>query len=139
MIANKLASALAAGAMLSLGVLAFESFAEAADMVVRKAPPPPPAIGLDIHGFVDFSFKNAYITPRGLLVHRTGLTTQMLMGLSGDIYKNSSGFINTVSFYGGVWSDLWSKQNHPAVGPWNEFDWFAGVKIGFAQDWMFGV
>src|SRR5207302_984610 len=25
------------------------------------------------------------------------------------------------------------------VGPWNEFDWFAGVKIGFAQNWTFGV
>ena len=91
-----------------------------------KAPPPPPPVTLDIHGFGDISIKNDYITPRGLLVTNTGLTTQILAGLAWDIYKNKTGFINDVSVYGGVWNDLWSKQNHPQVGSWNEFDWFVG-------------
>lgn len=110
----------------------------AADLPL-KAPPPPPPPPLDIHGFFDLSFKNDYITPRGLLVTNTGLTTQALMGLVFDLYKNKSGFLNDVSFYGGVWNDLWSEQHDPHVGPWNEFDWFVGVDFSFADYWKFGV
>jgi len=111
----------------------------AADLPLKApaAPPPPPP--LDIHGFFDLSFKNDYITPRGLLVTNTGLTTQALMGLVFDLYKDKSGFLNDVSFYGGVWNDLWSEQHDPHVGAWNEFDWFVGVDFMFAQDWKFGV
>jgi hypothetical protein len=121
---------------LVLGVASFGSGATAADMPI-KAPPPPPAPTLDIHGFGDISIKNDYITPRGLLVTNTGLTTQILSGLAWDIYKNKTGFVNNVSVYGGVWNDLWSKQNHPQVGSWNEFDWFVGGSVKFAQDWKF--
>jgi hypothetical protein len=110
----------------------------AADLVV-KASPKPVAETLDIHGFFDVSFKNNYITPRGLLVTNTGLTTQVLTGLVLDIYKNPNGLINDISVYGGFWNDLWSKQNHPTVGSWNEFDWFVGGDVVFAKDWKFGV
>jgi hypothetical protein len=110
----------------------------AADLPV-KAPPPPPPAPLDIHGFFDLSFKNDYITPRGLLVTNSGLTTQALMGLVFDVYKNKNGFINDVSFYGGIWNDLWSDQHDPHVGAWNEFDWFVGVDFAFADYWKFGV
>jgi hypothetical protein len=129
------------------------SLASAADLPVKaKASPPVAAPTSDIHGFFDVSFKNDYITPRGLLVTNTGLTTQILMGLSGDVYKDKAGFINLVSLYGGVWSDLWSDQpdfiaangningdRTDRVGVWNEFDWFVGMNIKFAQDWTFGV
>ncbi len=73
------------------------SVATAADMPV-KAPTSTSGIAvvLDVHGFVDVSFKNAYITPRGLLVTNTGLTTQVLSGMVLDIYKDKSGFINDV-------------------------------------------
>jgi hypothetical protein len=133
---NRYAGALVAGATglgMSLGVTT--SFA--ADMPV-KAPPPPAVVPLDMHAFFDVSFKNAYITPRGLLVHNTGLATQILAGLSADVYKNPTGFINGISLYSYVWNDLWSKQGDPQVGSWNEFDWAVGFTVKFAQNWKFG-
>jgi hypothetical protein len=137
MFANRFASALVVATALSLGALG--SAASAADMMPLKVKAPPPPEPLDIHGFMDVSFKNDYITPRGLLVTNTGLTTQILMGLVFDVYKNKGGFINDISFSGGVWNDLWSEQHNPVVDSWNEFDWFAGMNVKFAQDWTLGV
>lgn len=104
-----------------------------------KAPPPEPEPTLDIHGFFDVQFKNDYMTPRGLLVTNTGLTTQVLSGLVLDLYKDKNGFINKVSFVGGTWNDLWSEQHNPFVGAWNEFDWFIGTEVVFARDWTFSA
>jgi hypothetical protein len=129
---------IAAGAV-GLAVACSGAGAFAADLMPVKAPPPPPPPALDIHGFFDLSFKNDYITPRGLLVTNTGLTTQALMGLVFDLYKNKGGFINDISFYGGTWSDLWSEQHDPHVGAFNEFDWFVGTDFQFADFWKFGV
>jgi hypothetical protein len=112
--------------------------ASAADLKL-KAPPPPPPEPLDIHGFVDVTITNDYITPRGLLVNNKGLTTQYLMGLVLDVYKDKTGFINDISFTGGIWNDLWSLQHDPLVGPWTEFDWWLGTNVVFAKDWTFGV
>lgn len=133
----QLTSAIAATALFSC--VASASIASAADLMPVKAPPPPPEIPLDIHGFVDVTFLNDYITPRGLLVTNTGLTTQILSGLSLDLYKDKAGWLNDISVVGGVWNDLWSDQHDKAVGPWNEFDWFVGVNFVFAKDWTFGV
>ena len=95
---------------------------------------------LDVHGFVDVTFKNTSVTPRGLMVREyCGLTTQVANGLSLDVYKNPAGFINSVSFYGGTWNDLWSKQHDPVVRSWAEFDWWAGMSVKFAQHWKFSV
>ena len=102
-------------------------------------PLPEPAPTLDIHGFFDVQFKNDYMTPRGLLVTNTGLTTQALMGLVLDLYKDQNGFINKVSFTGGTWNDLWSEQRNPFVGAWNEFDWFLQTDVVFARDWTFSA
>src|SRR5436190_24208675 len=44
---------------LALGICS-GSGAFAADLPV-KAPPPPPAVEFDVHGFADVSFKNDYI------------------------------------------------------------------------------
>lgn len=130
-----------AGAVVAAGLAGFATGAAAADLMptkapVYKAPAPEP---LDIHGFFDVSFQNDYITPRGLLVTNTGLTTQVLNGLVFDLYKNPKGFINDISFYGGTWSDLWSEQHDTRVGSWNEFDWFVGVDVKFADYWKAGV
>lgn len=136
---NQYAGALlasAAGLGMSLGVTA----SYAADMPLKA--PPTVVEPLDMHAFFDVSFKNAYITPRGLLVTNTGLTTQFLSGLSADVYKSKTGFINTVSVYGYVWNDLWSEQKptpNKNVGSWNEFDWAVGMQVKFAQNWKFGV
>jgi hypothetical protein len=111
--------------------------AGAADLQLKAPPAPPMTPGLDVHGFFDLTFSNDYITPRGLLVTNTGLTTQALMGLVFDIYKNPGGFINDVSVVFGTWNDLWSKQGDAGVGAWNEFDWFVDADIKFAQYWKF--
>jgi hypothetical protein len=113
--------------------------AAAADLMVKAPPAPVAEAPLDVHGFFDLTFANDYITPRGLLVTNTGLTTQALMGLVFDLYKNPMGFINDVSVTVGTWNDLWSQQGDAAVGAWNEFDWFVDVDFKFAQFWKFGV
>jgi hypothetical protein len=130
--------------LLGLGVGAltlFGSSAAGAADLPYKAPPPvvaePP--GSNIHGFFEVSFRNDYITPRGLLVTNTGLTVQQLGGLVFDVYKDRTGFINNVSVVGGIWNDIWSEGNHPTAGAWKEFDWFVGVNIAFAQSWKFQV
>jgi hypothetical protein len=105
----------------------------------RDLTPPTPQPGSDIHGFMDVTFANDYITPRGLLVTNTGLTTQILNGLVFDVYKSPYTFINGVSIFAGTWNDLWSKQDDPNVGSWNEFDWFFGATVTFARAWKVSV
>ena len=60
-------------------------------------------------------------------------------GLVLDVYKDKNGSINDVSFNGGAWSDLWSEQHDAHVDSWNEFDWWVGMNVTFAQNWTFGV
>ena len=107
-------------------------------MMAIKAPPPP-APQLDIHGFFDVTFANDYMTPRGVLVTNTGLTTQIVNGLTFSLYKNPNQFFNSFSVTVGTFYDLWSKQNDPKVGSWNEFDWWVSADIGFAQYWKAGI
>jgi hypothetical protein len=121
------------------GAVCLVSTAWAADLMPVKASPPPPEETLDVHGFVDVTFGNDYITPRGLLVTNTGLTTQVLSGLALDLYKDKGGWLNDVNISAGVWNDLWSEQHDPSVGPWNEFDWFVGADFIVAKNWDFGV
>jgi hypothetical protein len=92
-----------------------------------------------IHGFVDFSLKNAYITPRGLLVTNKGVTLQVLNGLVFDVYDNPTGAVNNVSLTAGMWNDITSGQDSPTAGAWNEFDWFVGPSVTFLNDWTAGV
>ena len=86
--------------------------ADAADVAVKAPPPAPVPVfdQLDVHGIFDLTFANDYITPRGLLVTRAGLTTQALMGLSLDIYKNPGGFINDISIDGFI--ESWVGKRH---------------------------
>lgn len=93
----------------------------------------------NVHGFFDIAFKNAYMTPRGLLNTNNGLTTQVIAGLGVDVYKNNDTFINKATLYGFIWNDLWSKQHNHHVGSWNECDWGAGMKCTLLQDWTFGA
>jgi hypothetical protein len=59
----------------------------------------------NVFGVFDVSIKNDYITPRGLLVTNTGVTTQVL----AIVGMNFDGFsVNT--------------------GMWNDFDWFIDFK-----------
>ncbi|MBY0381862.1 MAG: hypothetical protein K2W78_08100 [Xanthobacteraceae bacterium] len=118
-----------------LSTLTVAGSASAADLAY-KAPTPPPAPTLDIHGFFDASFGGDYISPRGLHVTKTGLTSQLATGLLVDLYKNNNSFINKFTIYTGVWNDLWSEQKNTNVGSWNEFDWWVGAQVGFAKNWL---
>ena len=79
----KRVAAACVGAALSLAITSLGSIALAADTATTttwkpaEPPPPPPPPPLDIHGFFDVTFANDYMTPRGLLVTNTGLTTQI--------------------------------------------------------------
>jgi hypothetical protein len=138
---NKFA-ATCVGAALSVAITSFGSIALAADTTTStwkpaaSSPPPPP---LDIHGFFDVTFANDYITPRGLLVTNTGLTTQIVNGLTFSLYKNQDSWINSFSITVGTFNDLWSKQNNTNVGSWNEFDWWVSADWTIAKYWKTGV
>src|SRR5258708_16782336 len=135
----KRVAAACVGAALSLAIASFGSGASAADWTPPKEPPPPAPPPLDIHGFFDVTFANDYMTPRGLLVTNTGLTTQIVSGLTFSLYKNPDTWINSFSVTVGTFNDLWSQQNHVQVGSWNEFDWWVSADWTIAKYWKTGV
>ena len=124
----------------ALGLGAACSAVGAADMPV-KAPPPASPFVLDVHGFVDVTFEqHDSVTPRGPTASRRQRPHHPGGQRSrADVYKDPGGFINGVSFYGGTWNDIWSKNNDPRVGSWAEFDWWVGMSVKFARHWKFGV
>ena len=108
----KRVAAACVGAALSLAITSFGSGAFAADTTTTttwkpaEPPPPPPPPPLDIHGFFDVTFANDYMTPRGLLVTNTGLTTQIVSGLTFSLYKDPNTWINSFSITAGTFNDL---------------------------------
>jgi hypothetical protein len=61
------------------------------------------------------------------------------MGISMDLYKDKTGFINDFSFNFGAWTDWWSEQHDPHVDALNELDWWAMFTVTFAKNWTFGT
>lgn len=133
----KSASALIAGAAISLG--AVMSSVSAADLlpVKAKAPVIGPSMPLDVHGYFDLTFATTRVTPGGLMIYPSrGYLSQPEVGLSLDLYKDPNGFINSISVFGGLWNEFWSAP--PAgVRTWQEMDWWVGFTVGFARDWKF--
>ena len=136
----KSASALLAGAVISIGAL-MSSGAMAADLPVKAKPVVVGAsVPLDVHGWFDATFASNRVTGGGLLLYPSGSTlTQVNVGLSLDLYKNPTGFINSVSIYGGVWNEWWLDASLPGARAWQEMDFYAGFTIGFAQYWKFSA
>jgi len=137
----KSASALLAGAVVTIGTLV-SSGAMAADLPVKAKPVVVGASApLDVHGWFDATFASNRVTGGGLLLYPSGSAlTQINVGLSLDLYKNPTGFINSISIYGGVWNEWWiDAEAPPATGArsWQEMDFYAGFTIGFAQHWKF--
>lgn len=93
----------------------------------------------DVHGFFDLSLKNAYMTPRGLLVVNTDLTIQAAAGLSWDVYKNPCGFIQKATLSTFCWNDIWTHQKNTHAAAWVEFDWGLGFVLSFLDRWKFGA
>ena len=54
------------------------------------------------------TFATNRVTGGGLLLYPSGAAlTQINGGLSLDLYKNPTGFINSITVYGGVWNEFW--------------------------------
>lgn len=117
------------------------SVAFAADMPVKavKAPAVEP---LDVHGYVDLTIANTRVSNGGSVFYPyRGMLTQIETGVSLDLYKNPTGFINKVSVFGGIWNEFWSTPNPPfsAASNLQETDWWVGGSVGFAQRWTFSL
>ena len=129
------ATAYLAGAALTLGMVVGSSVAPAADLAVKAVPKATPWV-LDVHGYADLTFANTRVTGGGLYLYRRGYLTQIDTGLGLDIYKNSAGFFNSLTVFGGVWNEFWNDP--PAGGKtWQEMDWWLGFTVGFARYWKF--
>jgi hypothetical protein len=93
-----------------------------------------------LHGFADVSFKNDYITPRGLVVTTKGQTVQALDGLVIDIPLNPKAVVTDVSLVAGTWSDFNPDYDHTRnKESFNELDWFIGANAKLGQDWKVGA
>lgn len=90
-----------------------------------------------VHGFNDFTFKNDYITPRGLLVTNKGLTIQAVNGFAVNMYHSAQGPLDDINFVTGIFNDINPGNNNSPV--WNELDAFMGLNFNLYKDWLFGM
>ncbi len=98
-------------------------------------PPPPPASPIDL--LLDVEVGNAYVTPRGMIVHDEGLTIQPLLLSFINVYKGDTGFIDSAKIVGGLWNDFstYPIAIHAPFGSkptthYTEIDPIFGVSIG---------
>jgi hypothetical protein len=86
-----------------------------------------------LHGFGDISFRNDYVTPRGLVVTTNGATIQVLNGL---VFVSPTG----IAIHAGTWLDLNPGYSHAKnITGLNEFDWFVGIDAPLAKNLKGGV
>jgi len=114
-------------------------FAAAAAVAMLGAGPALAQSGPSLHGFADLSFKNDYITPRGLRVTSEGFTTQFLNGLVLDLPQDPAGTIKDLSFVAGTWSDFNPGVHALHTHTLNEFDWFVGANAKLGAGFSTGV
>ena len=123
---------------LALGALAFAATLplNVPRACAEEAGPPPPSRS---HALSNLEFSDKYLTPRGMIVHNSGLTFQWLgLGLL-NVYKGES-FINDVTLVGGIWNDFSTDpvSVHAPFGSspkthWVEIDPIAGISVSFAK------
>jgi hypothetical protein len=101
---------------------------------------PTAAAAQSLHGFADVSYKNDYITPRGLHVTAQGTTLQALDGMVLDFPLDPKGVFTDFSLAAGTWMD-WNPGFDPARNKqgFNEFDWFVGGATKIGKDWKLGA
>jgi hypothetical protein len=92
-----------------------------------------------ISGDFGVTWTNAYLS-RGVVQEDNGLILQPYLDIYIKLYEGT-GFINSVTFNGGLWSSLHSEHTAATTGgllrAWYEFDWLPGVSITFAKNWTF--
>ena len=95
---------------------------------------------------VNFEFSDKYLTPRGMIVHNSGLAFQTLVLGLFNVYKNDDAFINNVTLVPGIWNDFSSQgvAIHPPFGSkprtdWVEIDPIAGISLGLPKHFKLDV
>src|SRR6202165_2068297 len=116
-----------------LGALAALAALPIAASTARADDPAPPS---RTDALINFEFSDKYLTPRGMIVHDSGLTFQMLVLGLVNLYKGNT-FINDVTLVPGIWNDFSSSgvSVHAPFGSspkthWVEIDPIAGLSIG---------
>jgi hypothetical protein len=114
------------------------------DMKEMKEVKPAPSSPL-FNVLFNIEFADKYVTPRGMIVRDRGLTYQPLLLVFLNAY-HGDGFINSVTFVGGVWNDFGTSRvsTHPPYGSepktaWTEIDPIGGISIGFAKRFKLDV
>ena len=111
-----------------------------AGLLAAMTAAPTLATAQSLHGFADVSYKNDYITPRGLHVTAHGDTVQALEGLVLDFPLDQKATFTDFSLSAGTWMD-WNPGYDAARNKevFNEFDWFVGVGTKVGKDWKLGA
>ena len=120
--------------LLAAAAVSFATVGFAADLPSKKSVPTLAAAEPSaIHGFMDFGYANGRVTGGGVPLYKSGaVLLQSDVGVEIDLYKNKTGFINSVSVFVGAWAE---SLNNPAAGGkrMQEYDWWAGASVGFAD------
>jgi hypothetical protein len=61
-----------------------------------------------VNELLALTFASQYVTPRGMMVHQTGLTFEPLELTFINLYKSDTAFVNDVTLGGGAWADFTS-------------------------------
>jgi hypothetical protein len=114
--------------------IATTSMASAADLPSKKSVPTLAAAEPSaIHGFVDFSYANGMMSGGGKPLYKSGVALlETTVGLSADIYSSKTGLINSVTAFVGGWAQSWNDAP-TGTARMQEYDWWAGATIGFAD------
>jgi hypothetical protein len=86
----------------------------------------------NVHGFFDVSVKNAYITPRGLVVENQEFVFQAIGALIVPV-------TDQFTIIGGAWTDWNTHQHDPDVGAFNEIDPFIVFDYAPSKTWDFSL
>lgn len=94
-----------------------------------------------ITGDIGVQVVSQYIT-RGAVQENQGVIAQPYLDLYFKLYSGD-GFVNSVSLNLGLWSSLHSEKTGAIPGSttsgWYEFDYTAGLSIGFAKNFTLGL
>ena len=97
---------------------------------------------LDVHGCSTLTFASNRVTGGGLPAVSVGLGARCssTIGLSLDLYKDPTGFINSVSFTAVSGTSCWTRRIAAGLArTGRRWTSAAGVTVGFAQHWKFSA
>lgn len=95
-----------------------------------------PTISTPLHFVVDLNMNSDYYTPRGLLVEDDGISFHLLVLGILDLYKASTGAVNSVTLTAGFWNNF---QTIFRESPYNEVDPIIGVDVTIFKNWTLGA